>query len=158
MRRQLNSQGKQRGAVLIVALIMLLVTTFVGFSTMETSNLEAKMATARELKELTFQTAETTIERALDDEPLISDSYIAGLSNSAWPTKAYSFDDNKLNGSVEVAYLGDFITPGFSAKKGDSGSSMATIYYTIVGTASRDNTNIESRHTQGFYILQPKAN
>lgn len=158
MKRQLNRQSNQRGAVLIVALIMLLVTTFVGFSTMETSNLEAKMATARELKELTFQTAETSIERALDDEILISDAYVAGLSNSAWPTKGYTFTDAELNGAVQVAYLGDFITPGFSAKKGDSGSSMATIYYTIVGTAARNNTNIRSQHTQGFYILQPKAN
>ncbi len=158
MRRQLKRTEHQRGAVLIVALIMLLVTTFVGFSTMETSSLEAKMATARELKELTFQTAETSIERALDDEPLISDAFVAGLSNAAWPTKDFSFDDAKLSGSVQVAYLGDFITPGFSAKKGDSGSSMATIYYTIAATAGRTNTNVQSQHTQGFYILQPKAN
>ena len=158
MRKQLNRSSEQRGAVLMVALVMLLVTTFVGFSTMETSNLEAKMATARELKELTYQTAETSIERALDDEILISNAYVAGLSGAAWPTKDYSFTDTKLSGTVQVTYLGDFITPGFSAKKGDSGSSMATIYYTIVGTAARTNTNVQSQHTQGFYILHPKAN
>ena len=83
---------------------------------------------------------------------------MAGLSNSAWPVEPYTFADTELTASAQVAYLGDFLTPGFSAKKGDSGSSMATIYYTIVSTAQRTNTNIRSQHTQGFYILQPKAN
>lgn len=157
MNRQLKRQDGQRGAVLIVALIMLLVTTFVGFSTMETSNLEAKMATARDLKEMTFQTAETSIERGLTDQVLISDALVAGLSGSSWPTRDYTYSTD-LTGSVEVIYLGDFITEGFSAKKGDSGSSMATLYYTVQAEAERANTNIASRHTQGIYVLQPKAN
>jgi hypothetical protein len=116
------------------------------------------MATARELKELTFQTAETSIERALDDQVLIGNAYSASLTASAWPTRAYSFTDTYLTGGVQVSYLGDFLTPGFSAKKGDSGSSMATSYYTVVATSGRSNTNINSQHTQGIYVLQPKAN
>ncbi|MDJ0878902.1 MAG: PilX N-terminal domain-containing pilus assembly protein [Halieaceae bacterium] len=157
MKGQLHRQSDQRGAVLIVALIMLLVTTFVGFSTMETSNLEAKMATARDLKELTFQTAETSIERGLLDQALISDALVAGLASTAWPTRNYTFT-SYLRSSVEVVYLGDFLTEGYSAKKGDSGSSMATLYYTVRASAERDNTNIASEHTQGVYVLQPKAN
>ena len=86
MGKQLHRSKDQRGAVLLVALILLLVTTFVGFSTMETSNLESKMATTREVKEQTFQAAEASIEFALDDLPMISAAYVEGRPGRRIPT------------------------------------------------------------------------
>lgn len=157
MKRQLKRQTDQEGAVLIVALIMLLVTTFVGFSTMETSNLEAKMATARDLKEQSFQTAETSIERGLADDVLITDAFNASFTNDPWPSKPYTFGQDGLSSSVTVTYLGDFLTEGFSATTGDSNLTIKTLYYTVSATASRANTNIESRHTQGVYVIAPSG-
>ena len=54
----MHNPRHQRGMVLLGSLILLLVITIIGFSVMETSNLEARMATARELKEIAFQTSE----------------------------------------------------------------------------------------------------
>ncbi len=157
--KQLQRSKNQRGAVLLVSLIMLLITTFVGFSTMETSNLEAKMATSREIKELTFQAAETAIDITLDTETLIGEAYNAGLTGGDNPTGDYQLDDDDMTSEVEVQYWGDFHTPGFSIVEGDGGGTkMATIYYTVVGTGGRTNTNIESEHTQGIFVVQPKAN
>jgi type IV pilus assembly protein PilX len=103
MKMQGQLKQKQRGAVLIVALLLLLVTTFIGFSAMETSNLEAKMATAREIKEQTFQTAENVIEQAIDNIPLIASAYATFLQSSTnWPTSSYSFThDSNLSGDIE---------------------------------------------------------
>jgi hypothetical protein len=138
----------------MVALIMLLVTTFVGFSTMETSNLESKMATTREIKEQTFQTAEASIEFALDDIALISAAYTVGLQGTEnWPTDTYSFDDTYLNGGVEVEFLGVAKSTGYTIRKGASG--VATYFYEVEGTASRTNTNIDSVHSQGVYVEGP---
>jgi hypothetical protein len=154
MRKQLNKSRDQRGAVLLVALIMLLVTTFVGFSTMETSNLESKMATTREIKEQTFQAAEASIEYAIDDIALISQAYVVGLAGTeAWPTDTYAFDDPYVSGGVAVEFLGTANSMGYTIRKGASG--VATYFYEIEGTASRANTNVDSVHTQGVYVEGP---
>lgn len=154
MGKQLRRSKDQRGAVLLVALVLLLVTTFVGFSTMETSNLESKMATTREIKEQTFQAAEASIEFALDDLPMISAAYVEGLKTTpTWPTDTYSFDDPDIAGGVRVEFLGTAKSMGYSIRKGASG--VATYFYEVRGDANRANTNISSVHTQGIYVEGP---
>jgi Tfp pilus assembly protein PilX len=157
MKRPLQRSSSQQGAVLIVSLIMLLITTFVGFSAMETSNLEAKMATSRELQELTFQSAEATIEFALDDLPLLSSAYAVGLQGSQnWPTAKYQFDDPEINANARVEFMNNANSLGYSIRKGASG--IATYYYQVIGSADRNNTNISSVHTQGIYVEGPSLN
>lgn len=158
MRHELNRSSDQRGAVLVVSLLMLLVLTFVGFSSMETSNLQSKMATSRELKELTFQTAEAVIEEVLDNLDYISTAYAIGLQNSNdWPTMAHTFSYNSyLNGSSEVRFMNNANSLGYSIRKGASG--IATYYYQVESTAIRSGTNISSTHTQGIYVEGPSLN
>ncbi|MEP5766309.1 MAG: PilX N-terminal domain-containing pilus assembly protein [Halieaceae bacterium] len=158
MNRTLQTSARQQGAVLLVSLLMLLVTTFIGFSAMETSNLESKMATSRELKELTFQTAEAVIEESLDNFTLISDAYAVGLAGTgAWPVAAYTFDhDTELTGGARVEFINNANSLGYSIRKGASG--IATYYYQVIGSASRANTNISSVHTQGIYVEGPSLN
>lgn len=55
---------KQRGAVLVVSLVILLVLTILGVSVMSTTTLEEKMAAAARNKDLAFQAAETAIREA----------------------------------------------------------------------------------------------
>lgn len=142
---------------MIVSLIMLLITTFVGFSAMETSNLESKMATSRELQELTFQSAEATIEFALDDLPLLSSAYAVGLQGTnQWPSATYSFDDTEIVAGAEVQFMNNANSLGYSIRKGASG--IATYYYQVIGTAGRNNTNISSVHTQGIFVEGPSLN
>jgi len=158
MIKGLQATKKQEGAVLLVSLLLLLVTTFVGFSAMETSNLQSKMATARELKELTFQTAETVVELSLDDLNYISTAYAIGLQGTGnWPTETYSFDhDSYLAGSSVVRFMNNANSLGYSIRKGASG--IATYYYEVEATAARTGTNITSTHVQGIYVEGPSLN
>lgn len=156
----MKSMKKQDGAVLIVALLLLLVTTFIGFSSMETSNLESKMATARELKELTFQTAEAAIELTLDAPANLGTAYARSLMDMeamgwpGWPQVAHSFAYNDdINSGAEIRFQDNAQTIGYSIRKGASG--IATYYYEIEATATRDNTNISSTHTQGVFVEGP---
>lgn len=156
---RLHSSDKQRGAVLLVSLILLLVTTFVGFATMETSSLEARMATSRELREITFQAAETAIDSTIAEETLIGEAYSAGLRGEANPKDDYTMRDLAIQSTAEVQYWGEFHTPGYSVVEGSGGGTkMATIYYTIFATGGRTNSFITSAHTQGIFVVQPKAN
>lgn len=61
IRRNITSQAPQRGAVLIVSLLILLVLTIIGVAAMNTSNLEEKMAGNSRAKDITFQAAESAL-------------------------------------------------------------------------------------------------
>lgn len=61
----------QRGAVLIVSLLILLILTVIGVSSMQSSTLEEKMASNSRDRNIGFQSAETTMREA--------ETYIEGL-------------------------------------------------------------------------------
>ena len=147
---------KEDGAVLLVSMILLLITAVVGMSAMETSLLERKISTSRELKELAFQTAESAIEYTLDDLNYISDAFSIGLSNSTnWPTEAYTFDhDTELKADTEVRYIAQASSVGYSMRKGASG--ISTYYYEVESSANRDGRNISSTHVQGIFVEGPR--
>lgn len=157
----MKTRQKQEGAVLIVALLLLLVTTFIGFSAMEGSNLESKMATAREVKEITFQAAEATIETTLDTPALMGVAYARSLMNMdaddwpGWPTLNYTDVSNVTAGGT-LSFNSDAYTVGYSIRKGAAG--ISTYYYEVQATSERDNTNISSTHTQGFFVEGPSLN
>ena len=60
-----NSLSRQRGAALIVSLILMLVLTVLGISAMNMSTLELQMAGNTQASELAFQAAETGIDVAM---------------------------------------------------------------------------------------------
>ena len=153
MRKQLNTSRNQGGAVLLISLIMLLVTTFIGFSSMETSNLEAKMASSREMKEMTFQSAEAAIELAIEDEILISDAFVAEVNGTSnWPKKSYALKDTKMASAIEARFISQGHLPGDTVVSGKGG--FTGYYYEIESSASRTDSNVDSVHTQGIFMRQ----
>ncbi|MEM9255450.1 MAG: PilX N-terminal domain-containing pilus assembly protein [Pseudomonadota bacterium] len=164
-RIQSVSAQRQRGAVLLVSLVILLLITLVSFSIMETSNLEAKMATAMEQKEITFQMAEAVIEEATDDFGYLGEAYREYLkdpNSPLWPDDkthalvGYDTGSRTVSaaGKSEMRYLTNAPTEGFSMRKGAAG--LDTFYYEVEATATVNNTNISNVHTQGVYVLAPR--
>ena len=158
---------KERGAVLLVSLLILLLVTIVGFATMETSNLEVKMSTAREMKEISFQTAESIIEEASSDYDYLGSAYTAYLkdpNNPIWPSKTdhalvgYDTGYRELDagGSSKLEFLTNTSTAGYSMRKGAAG--VDTYYYEVEATSSLSNENISNTHVQGVYIEAPRLN
>lgn len=60
-------QSPQRGAALVVGLVMLLVLTVLAISTMRTAGLELTMAGNTQFAENSFQIAETGIDRTIQE-------------------------------------------------------------------------------------------
>jgi len=155
---------QQRGMVLLASLILLLVITVVGFSVMETSNMEVKMATAKEMKEISFQAAEAIAEVATGDIDYLGEALAADLAGSAWPTRSnYSFSGydvgtRQLNvtGSSEMRYITNASTIGYSVRKGSSG--LETYYYEAGARTNMVDSNINNVHIQGVYIEAPRVN
>lgn len=77
--------GRQRGAVLIVALVLLVVLTLLGVSTMNSTQLEEKMAANSQLATRAFHAAETGLTEAFNTDAAwdISGVYRETVSTAA---------------------------------------------------------------------------
>jgi len=166
----MNTGKREQGAVLLVSLLILLLVTIVGFATMETSNLEMKMSTAREMKEISFQTAESIIEESSSDYDYLGQAYTAFLRDPQdpnWPTR----DDHEMDGydggyaasreldaggNSEIEYITNTATAGYSIRKGAAG--VDTFYYEVEATSTLSNVNISNTHLQGVYVEAPNVN
>ena len=150
-----RSCTRQRGAVLVAALVLLLVIAFVGFSAMETSHLASKMATARELQEQAFQAAESVIEITLDNAELIDSAHAVGIrGDTNWPTAEYELgQDSALTGSATVRFVGSSAIGGHSIRRGANG--IALHHYEVEATATRRGSNFSSTLVQGIQIEGP---
>jgi hypothetical protein len=152
---EFSQSRRQRGAVLLIAMVFLLLTSIIAAASMDTSLLEQKMATSRELRELAFQTAEAAIEDVLNDLDYVGEAYEIGLTGStAWPTETHSYaHDAALTASSEVRYLQNAPSEGYSVRKG--AGRISTYYFEAHATGIREGTPIRSQHVQGFFVEGP---
>ena len=76
-----NHPSRQSGAVLIVAMILLVVLTLLGVTAMNTTSLEERMASNTQEQVRAFQAAETALSEAFNDNNAytIGGTFIAGL-------------------------------------------------------------------------------
>lgn len=63
----LGARGRERGAVLIVALVMLIVLTLLALASMNTTSLDEKMAANAQQSAEALQAAETGLTQAFND-------------------------------------------------------------------------------------------
>lgn len=139
--RQHHSFTRQRGAALVVGLLLLVVLTLLAISGMNTASLELIMAGNETYRQNAFQAAETGIEQALQSgtfDP--NDSFDADDDIS--DTDSYRYE---ITAPINHA-LGGF--PGASADK------YSTFHFEIesAGAAAR---NAASTHVQGVAIIAP---
>lgn len=140
-----TTQKQQCGAVLVVSLMILLVLTLLGISSLDGSIMEEKMAANSQTANSTFQRAESAIREAFYDES----------RNPAGTTeKGREFDapvDRSANGITSASQLmydpnGPEV-PIFN----NSNANFVAKRVEIVGTANIDAIN--NRHTQGYSVF-----
>ncbi len=154
------SLKKQDGAVLAVALILLLVITIVGLSNFQTTNLEEAMAANSQFKNMAFQASETAIEESLDDSQYLSDAYTAELQGAAWPTKSVSTSGSHLAVQSEARFIEvtRAIVEDNSATSISMDSNALLFYnYEVHGTSTIVNTGVSNTNVQGAYIKSAAA-
>ena len=67
-----NLPGKQRGAALVVSLIILVVITVLSVSAMRSSTMETKVAVNHQFKQMSFQAAESAFAMLLGENPSVT--------------------------------------------------------------------------------------
>ena len=134
-----SPRAAQRGAVLVVGLVLMLVLTVLGVSGMNTATLELVMASNMQSQQLSFQAAETAIDLAVGNGSYPTTAPVPFLSGPA-----YSVMD-----CVTTTYV-----PDIAFSMGASSGSAQAYHFDVVavGTGPRNAT---STHNQSFYVVGP---
>jgi Tfp pilus assembly protein PilX len=132
---------RQRGAALIIGLLLLLVLTVFAISGMSTSTLELTLAGNTQFAENAFQAAESAIEAEL----------VLGEATPTTPRNNAFWFGVGTNAATTVTFDATRLAP-----PGYSMTEYQTDHYRInaVGTA---NKNATSAHEQGFYVVVPSG-
>ena len=101
---------KQKGAVLVMALVMLTVLTLIGVSSMSSSTLELKVASNTQQHDIAFQAAQTVIEIAASEDPLNTNNYQVFVTEPTNPLYeqiiTYDSDDGEATAQAATYWLG----------------------------------------------------
>jgi type IV pilus assembly protein PilX len=146
-----RANSPQRGAALVVGLVLLVVLTLLAISGMNTATVELQMAGNMQYSQNAFQAAETGLELTIDTT----------IPNTA---AAQTTPPTLISGSTTDRYetvtrfeVPNGITPvptgGFSMGAG-TGFSAYHFDVTSTGTSSR---NARAVNTQSFYIVGPSG-
>lgn len=171
---------QQSGTALIVSLVILLVLTIMGVSSISGTNLEERMAQNYQTTAITFQAAESAINSIInasnrfdtagkpnpfyaeEDDPALAtiNTGLAvvtavpdlGLTNN--PTMVV--DNHLQNVNTNVAATMEYT--GYGSCPGMSADSFICYFIEINANASIDNVGSNTTHVQGYYDPAPKPN
>lgn len=136
-------RARQRGAALIIGLVLLLAVTVLGISGMSMSTLELTMASNRQSHQAAFECAETGIDLSIA-QPLVP----AGM-----PTLNGTCDDD---GDITFAADTTFITT--TLPPDGAFSTDISAYHFDTESSGAGPRNAVSIHTQSTYVIGPSAN
>ena len=145
--------GQQKGAVLILALVMLTVLTLIGLSSMSSSSLELKVANNAQQHHVAFQAAQSRLAFAANTtDPVNPINYLIAVNFDdppSWPVQTCNPADGCPDSGTWVATATVLpvdcnpLSIGFSMEEG---KGLARRYFEI--TAIGQTTTLSSRSTQ----------
>jgi len=162
--------GTQRGVSLIVALVMLIVLTLIGVSSMNTAIVELKMAGSSQQQGIALNRANELLRVGEDRmEAIVTDpqAFDFAAADDGYYTKDDNIDvhnihwaDNGLNSiqgassdEVYIAeYLGDEEIPGESRKEGTDGRIIGGAVHTFRITSRSAAGKSALRLVQSIYV------
>ena len=144
----LSKPSRQSGAVLIVAMILLVVLTLLGVTAMNTTSMQERIASNTQEQVHAFQAAETGLNQAFADNNAydITSSYTGGATPTAFAGSADS-----------ASYLPTFL--GFSPPPPGSlysATSFQAAHFNFRATGLSE-TNLSVTLNGGAYQIAPKA-
>ena len=170
-RRRMPS--RQRGAALVVGLLLLLVLTLLAISGMTTASNELQMAGNEQYQERAFQAADAGVERAIQagvyDTTATIGTYIPSADPNLLPTPqrgsgvAGCMQTIASDGSVSdtedcYEYFMRFDEQtGTPPVPGGAANPDLQAYHFVVDAYGTSSRGAEAHHTQSFYIVGPAA-
>ena len=138
--------GRQRGAALVVGLVLLMILTLLAISGMNTATTELTMAGNNQYFENAFQAAESGVDEALAQ----------GTFQTAAPNV---IPQHVINGTDLVTstttYQCNTLVPDAAFSIG-SGKGIAAFHFQAVVQAE-STRGARAQHVQNFYVVGPKG-
>ncbi len=151
---KLNPRQSQRGAALVVSLIMLLVLTILGVVGMSTATLELAMAGNMQYQNGAFEAADSVVEVELLRNDIAPQTVPGALPNiPANVGIEYRDADNRLvaTASAGTSYMGQSGVVGWQL---GGTVSFSAFHFEINGNATAPQ-GATANHRQGFYVVGP---
>ena len=147
-----TGKTRQAGAALVVGLVLLMVLTVLAVSGMGTATTGLALANNNQYFENAFQAAESGVEEALAQPDTRWDLSADGVTLPKRPTNpAYPDGD-----TVETVVTFQTTGPAIEVDRPSSLDAFEAFHYDAVATGESFR-GATSEHTQGFYIIAPKA-
>lgn len=154
--KTLTSLSDQRGAALIISLIVLLVLTLIGVAGMNTSVMQERMAVNSQNSNRAFQAAESTVSALTNqlyanDLSLLREAMQNSSGESSKVTVTNLDSGNGITGTYQARFLGKIVmTSGTSIDGNESSSQLGSFRYELIGEASMAGTGAEARVFKGI--------
>lgn len=154
MRISLQQRQTQRGMVLLVSLVFLLLLTLIGLSSMQSANLQEKMAGSVSLRNQSFQAAEAALR--VGESAVQLESYslavCSGTSQCLPPAESSSVSSAGFNSTSGVTWIAagngfygvQNIGTTLTAVNVPSNTSATLYRVTAVGIAGNSRSVVES--------------
>lgn len=140
------SKHQQQGAVLVVSLLILMVLTLIGISSMNGSIMEEKMASNAQSATTTFQQAESAVRQTFYIESRNPAQAVANARNDKKKPVDYSNESLGIDSNTQMTYPTATVTiPVYNSSAGFIAHGIE-----ITGTASIGY--IKNKTTQGYYV------
>jgi type II secretory pathway component PulK len=150
-----SSRHRERGAALVIGLILLMIITLLAVVGMNISNSELASATSEQLRLRAFAAAETGIERGMENLGLAGTG--ASVPVALPVTDLVGSPVNPSTGTPQDRYQVTVQYRGFgSFTPGNSPTKFETNFFTVVSTGTSAR-NAVAVHTAGAYIISGKA-
>ena len=153
MKSRMRRASTERGAALLVAMIMVFMLSIMGASVMRGSTLEKRMATNAIQSSTTFQAAESASNLALNRSANLNSAYSAGINNELLINIAEVTSDIGLESRSVLEWVGTGAAPGYSMGIGTA--SFEGLYYISTGVSAIDAVRSQSTVEQGAYRIVP---
>jgi type IV pilus assembly protein PilX len=145
MHRQIQLRSRQRGAALVVGLLLLVILTLLAISGMNSASTELIMAGNEQYRQKAFNAASAGIEQALVVLDTVKQDLKTPTTTAKTKVTGADADDSYVTSSQFMGV--DENVPGFTAGR------FAAFHYDITGTgtAVRQATSVQN---QGAYLIQ----
>jgi len=139
-------RSKQRGAALIVGLILMLVLTVLGISGMNTATLELTMANNNQSQQAAFQAAETGI-----DIPIAQQNYTTA---APWVLPVTALGDGTYSTRSVTTCMTTTPVPDRAFSMGTSSGTAQAFHFDVIATGTGPRGAVDV-HNQSFYVVGP---
>ena len=145
----------QRGAVLVTSLVFLVILTLLAVTSMSTTTMEERMSASSQEINRAFQTAETGVEIAMNDELAFNTAHrmeLDGTAGDTYDVTITGIGDYNAEVDVNSVYVQKTRPPRGS--RWDSGFSL---YHFDVSGSGRTATGARSTIHAGAWQVGPDA-